>query len=274
VKPTNTDRLPWHTRRVLPAVLIASLSACSTTTREYPNDDYGPKTPVDVSQVPDAIPQDVPYSRYGNPDSYTVRGITYHVKKDADGYREKGLASWYGLKFHGKRTSSGEAYDMYAMTAAHKTLPLPTWVRVTNLNNGKTVVVKVNDRGPFHPGRIIDLSYAAASRIGVLEHGTAPVEILAVSATERGGAIPDDKARKYSYPLWIQAGAFASSQNARQLQQRLEQKADISTRIQTSSDRPLPMHKVLLGPIRNPRQLEEISEQLPRWGIHQYHVVQ
>jgi rare lipoprotein A len=273
VKPISTDRILYWGRYALLAGLVSGLSACSTKTREYPNDDYGPKTPVDVSQVPDAVPQNVPYSRYGNPDSYTVRGITYHVKRNAGGYREKGLASWYGLKFHGKRTSSGEPYDMYAMTAAHKTLPLPTWVRVTNLDNGKSVVVKVNDRGPFHAGRIIDLSYAAASKLGVLGHGTAPVEVVSIT-TERPGGDPGLDAQARNYPLWIQAGAFTSSENAHQLQQRLEKQAGIPGQVKTNHDLPNRVHRVWLGPVQDARQLEQITEQLPRWGIHQYHVVQ
>ncbi len=245
------------------------LGACSIRTHEFPDEDYGPESPVDVSQVPDAIPQKVPYSPYGNPDSYTVRGVTYHVMKDARNFRERGLASWYGLKFHGKRTSSGEPYDMYAMTAAHKTLPLPTWVRVTNLDNGRSVVVKVNDRGPFHAGRIIDLSYAAASKLGVLGKGTAPVEVVAITPDAPGPQV--DEA---GFPLWIQAGAFSNARNARQLLHRLEQQAGFKGRVETDTRPKGILYKVWLGPVENTRQLEQITGQLPRWGIHQYHVVQ
>ena len=111
-------------------------------------------------------------SRYGNPDSYVVRGKRYHTLESSRGYEETGIASWYGRKFHGRRTSSGETYDMYKMTAAHKTLPLPTYVEVTRVDNGSSVVVRVNDRGPFVGDRIIDLSYAAAERLGVRNAGT------------------------------------------------------------------------------------------------------
>ena len=265
MKPTSTEIV----RFACFLGLSVWLGACSIKTHEFPDEDYGPEVPVDVSQVPDAVPQKVPYSRYGNPDSYTVRGITYHVMKDARNFREQGLASWYGLKFHGKRTSSGEPYDMYAMTAAHKTLPLPTWVRVTNLKNRKSVVVKVNDRGPFHAGRIIDLSYAAASKLGVLGHGTAPVEIVAVTPSD-----PASNTTEYRFPLWIQAGAFSRLQNAQQLLQRLEQQAGIRGQIKTGSPPSGAIHKVWLGPVENARQLEQITQQLPRWGIRQYHVVQ
>ena len=119
-------------------------------------------------------------SKYGNPKSYVVFGKRYYVKDSAKGYVEQGIASWYGTKFHGRRTSSGETYDMYAMTAAHKTLPLPTYARVTNLENGRSVMVKVNDRGPFHQNRIIDLSYSAATRLGIVKTGTGRVEVEAI----------------------------------------------------------------------------------------------
>lgn len=129
---------------------------------------------------PDAVPVAEPRSRYGNPDSYEVRGVTYHVLDSSEGYEAEGMASWYGEAFQGRRTSSGEPYDMYAMTAAHRTLPIPTYVEVTNLENGRTAVVRINDRGPFHDGRIIDLSYAAARKLGVVGPGTARVRVRAL----------------------------------------------------------------------------------------------
>lgn len=136
--------------------------------------------PSQAHDMPDAVPVAEPRSRYGNPKAYEVMGERYFVLDSAAGYRERGRASWYGTKFHGKRTSSGEPYDMYQMTAAHKTLPLPTYVRVTRKSNGKSVVVRVNDRGPFHTGRIIDLSYAAAARLDLLKEGSAEVEVEAL----------------------------------------------------------------------------------------------
>ena len=136
--------------------------------------------PPDLHTIADATPVAEARSRYGNPASYEVLGEKYFVLGSAAGYKERGRASWYGTKFHGKRTSSGEPYDMFAMTAAHKTLPLPTYVRVTHLGNGKSVVVKVNDRGPFHQGRIIDLSYTAATKLEILGQGSAEVEVEAI----------------------------------------------------------------------------------------------
>ncbi|MQM36214.1 Endolytic peptidoglycan transglycosylase RlpA [wastewater metagenome] len=173
----------------LTAVAVLALAGCASS----PGD--GPGEPISgASSLPDATPKEVPRSRYGNPDSYEVLGRRYHVMSDASGFRQRGIASWYGKKFHGRRTSSGEPYDMYAMTAAHKTLPLPSWVEVTNLDNGRKAVVKVNDRGPFAKGRIIDLSYAAATKLGVVSTGTAPVSIRVVGpGYEAGGkdAPPD-----------------------------------------------------------------------------------
>lgn len=127
-----------------------------------------------------APPGDPAFSKYGNPPSYEINGETYKVLPTARGYSERGKASWYGEDFHGKRTSSGEPYNMHAMTAAHRTLPLPSYVRVTNLENRREIIVRVNDRGPFADNRIIDLSYAAATELGVIRHGVAEVEVVAV----------------------------------------------------------------------------------------------
>ncbi|HUR42215.1 MAG TPA: septal ring lytic transglycosylase RlpA family protein [Verrucomicrobiae bacterium] len=168
--------------------LILALSGCSTTpSRPIPPSGPGPDgfpettaVPPDLHALPDAVPTAEPRSRYGNPKQYEVMGERYFVMNSAAGYKERGGASWYGTKFNGKRTSSGEPYDMFAMTAAHKTLPLPTYVRVTRISNGKSVIVKVNDRGPFHEGRIIDLSYAAATRLDMLKAGSAEVEVEAL----------------------------------------------------------------------------------------------
>ncbi len=146
--------------------------------------DSGPAVPPDISALKEPVPHEEPRARYGNRSPYTVLGRSYHVMDSARGYSERGTASWYGEKFHGRATSSLEPYDMYAFSAAHKTLPLPTYVRVTNRENGRSVVVRVNDRGPFHAGRIIDLSYAAAIKLGMHIKGTASVEVQALTASE------------------------------------------------------------------------------------------
>ncbi|MGH1485134.1 MAG: septal ring lytic transglycosylase RlpA family protein [Cellvibrionaceae bacterium] len=160
-------------------VFILCLSACSTITREP--QDGGPARPIDVSHIKDATPSLVTRTRAGNAKTYTVLGKTYTILSDSHGYKERGLASWYGTKFHGRRTANGEVYDMFAMTAAHKTLPIPSYVRVTHVGNGKSVVVKINDRGPFHGKRIIDLSYAAARKLGIDATGTGLVDVVDVT---------------------------------------------------------------------------------------------
>ena len=143
------------------------------------------EVPDDLDQVPDAVPVAEPLSRYGNPEEYEVFGEKYRVMDSSEGYVAEGLASWYGEEFQGKPTSSGEPYDMYLMTAAHRTLPIPTYVEVTNLENGRVAVVRVNDRGPFHDDRIIDLSYVAARKLGVVGPGTARVRVRALEPAAR-----------------------------------------------------------------------------------------
>ena len=158
------------------AFSLGAVAGCSISS----TGDGAPRSRPDVSGIPDAVVRAEPKSRYGNPPSYVVHGRRYRVLDSAHGYRVQGVASWYGTKFHGKRTSSGETYDMHKMTAAHKSLPLPTYVRVTSLENGRQVVVRVNDRGPFHDDRLIDLSYVAAVKLGLDRSGTARVEVEAL----------------------------------------------------------------------------------------------
>ncbi len=254
--------------RVLALLLLLLPAACS----RMPERDGGPaRPPVDIASIPDAVPQHVPRSRYGNPDSYRVFGRTYHVLKDARGFRQRGIASWYGSKFHGRRTSSGEPYDMYAMTAAHKTLPLPTWVRVTNLENGRSVVVKVNDRGPFHEGRIIDLSYTAAAKLGILARGTAPVEIVALMPGEEAQKTSAQPAADLRPPgRYLQVGAFASLPNARSLQRRLARRHELPVSIRKVGE----LHRVVVGPIGGDAELEALNRTLEAWGIRGHHLVQ
>lgn len=135
---------------------------------------------VDLDTISDAVPREEPLAAYGNMLEYEVLGTVYRRLQSAVGYEEEGTASWYGEEFHGRPTSSGELYDLYGMTAAHRTLPLPSYVEITNLENGRRVVVRVNDRGPFHGGRLIDVSYAAAHRLGMLGPGTARVRVRAL----------------------------------------------------------------------------------------------
>jgi rare lipoprotein A len=182
VKVARALAAPWG----LAAVVIAGChTAPSQTEHPVSNIDVPQSAPPpSVPQaVPDAVPRVEPRSRYGNPPFYNVLGKRYYVLSSSVAYVERGVASWYGPGFHEVRTSTGERYDMYGMTAAHKTLPLPAYVRVTNLQNGRSVVVRVNDRGPFVGNRIIDLSYTAASRLDMLRNGTAMVEVRALDPT-------------------------------------------------------------------------------------------
>ncbi len=172
---------------LLPVTILAGLvvAACGSP----PDGARGPagwdrdghphpaRVPVDLALIPDAVPTAEPRSRYGNPAQYEVFGRIYRTNASSEGYEEKGLASWYGTKFHGRRTASGEIYDMFKMTAAHRHLPLPSHVEVTNLDNSKRVIVRVNDRGPFVDDRIIDLSYAAAHRLDMVDQGVARVHV-------------------------------------------------------------------------------------------------
>ncbi|MFC1696487.1 septal ring lytic transglycosylase RlpA family protein, partial [Pseudomonadota bacterium] len=166
---------------LLAAVLLAS---CAGEQPQVEEPVDGPSlTDLKASDVADAVPRNEPLARYGNHSPYEVFGKKYHVLPSSKGYHEKGTASWYGSKFHGRRTSSGEPYDMHLATAAHKSLPLPTYAEVTNLDNGKKVIVKINDRGPFKDDRLIDMSYGAALRLGMTGTGTARVDVRVIDVS-------------------------------------------------------------------------------------------
>ncbi len=242
--------------------------------------DGAPEGPIDLSKVKDAVPRIEPRSRYGNPPSYQVFGKTYHVLDSARGYRERGIASWYGTKFHGRRTSSGEPYDLLKMTAAHKRLPLPTYVEVHNLENDKRIVVRVNDRGPFHDGRIIDLSYAAAHRLGMAAKGTAPVEVVAIDPREwartHGRSAPPEKVlpRRGDGPrAWVQVGAFGSLDNAERLRRALKARVADVTGVQVSDDATSGLHRVRVGPLKNAYAAERLAARLREEGYAGAHVV-
>lgn len=220
------------------------------------SNDGPPDQPVDVSAIPDAVPRFEPRNRAANPDSYVVLGKRYQVLKRSTGYVEKGLASWYGNKFHGHPTASGEIYDMYAMTAAHKTLPIPCYVKVTNLDNGRSVVVKVNDRGPFHPGRIIDLSYAAAVKLGLDKTGTAPVEVKAMAPQGTAGR-----------RIFLQVGAFSNLENAKRTLARLNRYQLPKALIQSDSNSSHPLFRVRVGPLGSQSEVEKLSSQLRDYGF-------
>ena len=217
-------------------------------------------------EIPDAVPVSVKPSKYGNPNSYEVFGKTYHVMDSADGFKQKGIASWYGTKFHGRRTSSGEDYDMYAMTAAHKTLPIPVFVEVKNHDNGRTAIVKVNDRGPFHDGRIIDLSYAAATKLGVAQAGTANVSIRVVKSKEdinrqRSSAIVESPA-SISDKLFVQVAAFTTEENALQHLGKLQGEGFSDVRLHIESKKGQAVYRVRIGPLPSENVAKQVLAQL------------
>lgn len=262
--------------------LVISLSACGGggSIKKNPSQDGAPSNKnVNVSKIPNAVPKKERRSKYGNPKSYDVFGKRYYVMDSAIGYRERGDASWYGTKFHGRRTSSGETYDMYAMTAAHKSLPLPTYVKVTNLQNNKSIIVKVNDRGPFHEGRIIDLSYVAALKLDVVKTGTAPVEVEAItpgyksepkSQVVQKKHIPKEIVkvnRKPSNGFYIQAGSFSLENNAQRLRDKLSTKTAHLVSIKKSIVDNKPWYRVLIGPVSNAKVANTIVSTLESEGI-------
>lgn len=215
-------------------------------------------------------------SRYGNGPIYEVHGRRYVVLDSSAGYSERGIASWYGQKFHGRLTSSRETYDMHAMTAAHKTLPLPTRVRVTNLQNDKSVVVRVNDRGPFVANRIIDLSYAAASAIGIVEAGTGLVEITALgdhAPVEAVAAAPPvlPAPSAADVLLYLQVGAFGDAENAHRRFALLQDGGVAPAFVQ--QDTAAPLYRVRIGPIADVAQYDSLVMKLKRLGISEMHLV-
>jgi rare lipoprotein A len=203
---------------------------------------------------PVAPPGAIPPSAAGNPPFYEVMGERYHVLADARDYSEQGIASWYGREFHGRRTSSGEVYDMYAMTAAHKTLPLPTTARVTNLSTGKSIVVRINDRGPFKRGRLIDLSYGAARELGFVSAGTAMVEVQALSGPSIATAGSANNARR----MYVQVGAFGQQQNADALKQRLESHGFSNVVIRYDARTPDAPYRVRIGPVASAAEFDAV----------------
>ena len=195
--------------------------------------DSLPKQPKNVDHIKNAVPKIEPRSRYGNASSYKVRGKTYHVLATAKGYKAQGLASWYGMKFQGHRTSNGEIYDIYKMTAAHTRLPLPTYVQVTNLKNKRQVIVKVNDRGPFHGNRLIDLSYAAAKKLGIVKTGTALVEVKSVFPAFSTTAKAPLNEKIFKSKI-IQVGAYRNQNNALKNQVKIQELTQFPVKIKTT----------------------------------------
>jgi len=248
-----------------------------------------PAAPPDIAAIPDAVPRIEPRSLLGNPPFYEVYGHRYVVLPSARGYVERGIASWYGPKFHGLRTATGEPYDMFAMTAAHKTLPLPCYARVTNLANGRSVVVRINDRGPFVADRIIDLSYTAAAKLDMIRTGTAfvqvetlspagtpavplPASTPAVAAASLGPSrVPAlNSAQMAALPrsnaLFIQVGAFAAADHAQSAAQRLRA-AGLTDVFTLSPDAHHRLLRVRIGPVATVQQYDHLIARLAALGF-------
>lgn len=253
----------------------AGIAACASTPRRHgaaPEPAVTPSAapaaparPPDFASVPDAVPRFELRSRRGNPPFYDVLGKRYFVLASADGYVERGVASWYGPTFHGVNTSMGEPYDMYGMSAAHKTLPLPAYARITNLKNGKSIVVRINDRGPFVANRIIDLSYTAAAKLDMLREGTTLVEVRALTP-----AAPDMLTRTAESPppeLYMQAGAFADKDNAERLLARLHAAGMTAAAVVPPIATKSHLFRVRVGPVASVAQFDELASRLAALGI-------
>ena len=252
-------------------VFILKIAGCTIV---YDEKDGAPLNPIDLSQVKEPIPKYEPKSKYGNPESYKVLGKRYYTMDGSSGFKQSGLASWYGTKFHGKKTSSGEPYDMYAMTGAHKTLPLPTYAKVTNKANGKSVIIKINDRGPFHTDRILDLSYAAAHKIGLVGTGTASIELAAIDPNaKKKEPVPHDLKHNLKHNpkhnikadgvlITMQLGSFMDRKKALQLTTKASELFDHPIRLQNvkskTSDKSI--YRVNLGPFPAANSDEVISK--------------
>ena len=246
----------WSKIKLIELIALAvAVSACSPVVKDGP-----PKRTVDVSKIPDAKPRPVAKSRYGNPRFYKVMGKTYHVLASAKNYKERGIASWYGRKFHGRLTSTREPYDMFAMTAASPVLPIPSFVRVTNLRNGKSVVVKVNDRGPFANNRILDLSYAAAKKLGYANKGTALVEVAALN-------IARPKHLHGPARLYLQVGAYRNRAKAEQVAAKIDAHLHrLGSRIEQAQVDHRTWYRLQLGPLQHIHSADALHQQLASLG--------
>ena len=268
-------------------LLVAVLTACGTKAVKppapAPDPDYtpgglykpgvpdsGPDGTPDISAIPEPVPRNEPRARYGNRSPYTVLGRNYHVMDSAEGYVERGTASWYGNKFHGRATSSLEPYDMYQYTAAHKSLPLPSYARVTNLDNGQSVVVRVNDRGPFHGDRLIDLSYVAAVKLGMHIAGTAPVEVRALTPGDAPMLAQETSApvvtRTDGSPAWLQVGSFRDKDNARRVERQLRDAGIGGVEMRKARVERETVWRVRVGPV-SAEALNPAIQQLIRLGF-------
>jgi len=273
---------------VFSALLLVACGGQPTKPAKDPVKDSGPPVPVDMLAAPEPTPVREPIGQAGNRSPYKVNGVTYRVRSDVKGYKERGHASWYGTKFHGRRTSNGEVYNMYAMSAAHKTLPLPSYAKVTNLENGRSVIVRVNDRGPFVPGRIIDLSYTAAQKLGYIDKGVARVEVEALDpdtlppagqtlAVEKDVAAREALAEDASFKLpantYLQVGAYSSAEQANGVRAKVSAVVDYPVSVSPVERGGKRLYRVRIGPIAQQRALVALRESVEEKRLGQPQVV-
>lgn len=264
-------------------VVALGLAGCASAPR-----DGGPQREVDLAAIPSVEPRVEPISMAGNKSPYSVFGKTYKVMDDSEGYAERGLASWYGSKFHGRLTSNGETYDMYSLTAAHRSLPIPAYVRVENLENGREIIVRVNDRGPFHPDRIIDLSWAAAAKLGFADTGVAPVKVTAIDpadyqvrmAERTRQAEAEEVSQQSPEPLaelgdnaYLQVAALADPDSVDQLLDRLIPLFDQPIEVLDEDTERGRIYRVQVGPIEQRSQLNLMQTMLELGGMQPGFVV-
>ncbi|MEC8430023.1 MAG: septal ring lytic transglycosylase RlpA family protein [Pseudomonadota bacterium] len=271
-------------RRSLTGMMVAiTLAACGSAPSSSPTSNPGsrysiaqdraPSGQVSLGSILEVIPEPVTRTLAGNRSPYSVLGKTYTVLPTEKGYSKTGIASWYGEKFHGHKTSNGEVFDMYQASAAHKSLPIPSFLRVTNLDNNRSLIVRVNDRGPFHGDRIIDLSYAAALKLGYADRGTARVQLDAIVVNEDGQAVtysnsrvgsPEQDAREeVSGRRYLQVGAFSELRSAQRVFDQLRQLTRHPVFIRSvKNGSGNVLYRVRVGPLRDIQEIRELSQRV------------
>jgi len=273
-------RLKSILKLITPLACAFFLTGCNPFVTN--SQDGAPTYYKNINNIPNPIVRPLKKSKYGNPSSYVVNGKRYFVLPSAKGYHQTGIASWYGTKFHGKLTSTRETYNVYAMTAASPILPLPCFVRVTNLTNHRSIIVKVNDRGPFEDDRIIDLSYAAAAKLDMLKHGTAPVKVVALTPNtyhQQRHAIAsprylvnhwkqkqiEKKENVFAQPksgLFLQIGAYSQQQNAAAIRIKIKRFVQYPVVVQKANIHNKPIYLVKIGPLKNQQQVSDVEHNL------------
>ncbi|HEY8681969.1 MAG TPA: septal ring lytic transglycosylase RlpA family protein [Rhodanobacter sp.] len=274
-RPVSATRGAWHAHASAPITSRDGTDrfqddlSKSQDSRYRDGNDSVPSGPApDISKLVEPVPKREPRSLYGNKSPYSVLGQTYRVLPTARGYDERGIASFYGNKFHGYKTSSLENYDMYAFTAASKTLPLPSYARVTNLQNGKSVTVRINDRGPFHQDRVIDLSYAAAVKIGIWPKGTGLVEVRGIDPGESLPELPPAAVVTTGKPgIYLQVGAFSDADNAERVAQRLRQAHLAPVQVVAAEINGHSISRVRVGPLSDVENADQVSARIEDMGL-------